>query len=197
MTSSNNADDCGIALAGHNPKATADGKPQPKIAGVYGNKILDNVVRRRRHKGTRVPGIIMAGGAPGAGVYDNLVEGNTAKGNGLGRLALHSHFFGPGTPAADLNGNQIIDNTVSHDGVADSPSDAEFSPADFAHGGDGRDHGRERRGEAHGHRDPRQHHQRRSLRDLDQERRQQGQREEERVPQSAGQGRSVLIAGLS
>lgn len=130
--SSDNPFDCGITLAGHNPKATANGKPQPKVAGIYGNKILDNVVNGDGTKGQGA-GIIMAGGAPGAGVYNNLVEGNTAKGNGLAGVELHNHFFGPGAPGADLNGNKIIDNTVSHDGVADN-SDAEFSPADFAKG---------------------------------------------------------------
>ncbi|MGH2883014.1 MAG: right-handed parallel beta-helix repeat-containing protein, partial [Solirubrobacteraceae bacterium] len=130
--SSDNVDDCGITLAGHNPKATANGKPKPKLAGVYGNKILDNVVDGDGTKGQGA-GIIMAGGAPGAGVYNNLVEGNTAKGNGLAGIEIHSHSFGPKAPAADLNGNRIIGNTVSHDGLADS-SDAEFSPADFAKG---------------------------------------------------------------
>ncbi len=139
--SSDNVFDCGITLAGHNPKATVNtrvgggswnSKPQPKVAGVYGNKILDNTVDNDGTKGQGA-GIIMAGGAPGAGVYDNLVEGNTAKGNGLAGVEIHSHSFGPSAPPADLNGNQIIGNTVSHDGVADS-SDAEFSPADFAKG---------------------------------------------------------------
>jgi len=128
--SSDNPYDCGITLAGHNPKATANGKPQPKLGGIYGNKILDNVVDNDGTKGQGA-GIIMAGGAPGAGVYDNLVQGNTAKGNGLAGVEIHSHFFGPGAPAADLNGNQIIGNTVSHDGLADN-SDAEFSKTDFA-----------------------------------------------------------------
>ncbi|MGO9927503.1 MAG: nitrous oxide reductase family maturation protein NosD [Mycobacterium sp.] len=127
-----NAYDCGITLAGHNPKATANGKPQPTVAGVYGNKILDNVVDGDGTKGQGA-GILMGGGAPGAGVYDNLIEGNTANGNGLAGITLHSHFFGPGAPAADLNGNKIIDNKVSHDGVNDN-SEAEFSPADFAKG---------------------------------------------------------------
>lgn len=129
-TSSDNAFDCGITLAGHNPKATANGKPQPKVAGVYGNKILDNVADGDGTKGEGA-GILMGGGAPGAGVYDNTIEGNTATGDGLAGITLHSHFFGPGAPAADLNGNQIIDNTVSHDGLADT-SEAEFSAADFA-----------------------------------------------------------------
>jgi nitrous oxidase accessory protein NosD len=127
-----NVDDCGITLAGHNPKATANGTPQPKIAGVYGNKVLDNVADGDGTKGQGA-GILMGGGAPGAGVYDNLVEGNTADGDGLAGITLHSHFFGPGAPFADLNGNKIIDNTVSHDGVNDN-SEAEFSPADFAKG---------------------------------------------------------------
>jgi nitrous oxidase accessory protein NosD len=131
-SSLDNVDDCGITLAGHNPKATANGTPQPKVAGVYGNKILDNIVDGDGTKGEGA-GILMGGGAPGAGVYNNLVEGNTANGNGLAGITLHSHFFGPGTPAADLNGNQIIDNKVSHDGVDDN-QEAEFSPADFAKG---------------------------------------------------------------
>ena len=124
--------DCGITIAGHNPKATANGKPQPTVAGVYGNKILDNVVDGDGTKGQGA-GILMGGGAPGAGVYNNLIEGNTANGNGLAGITVHSHFFGPGAPAADLNGNKIIDNKVSHDGVNDN-SEAEFSPADFAKG---------------------------------------------------------------
>lgn len=127
-----NAYDCGITLAGHNPKATANGKPQPTVAGVYGNKILDNVVDGDGTKGQGA-GILMGGGAPGAGVYNNLIEGNTANGNGLAGITLHSHFFGPGAPPADLNGNRIIDNKVSHNGVNDN-SEAEFSPADFANG---------------------------------------------------------------
>ena len=127
-----NAYDCGITLAGHNPKATANGKPQPTVAGVYGNKILDNVVDGDGTKGQGA-GILMGGGAPGAGVYNNLIEGNTANGNGLAGITLHSHFFGPGAPPADLNGNKIIDNKVSHNGVNDN-SEAEFSPADFAKG---------------------------------------------------------------
>lgn len=124
--SSHNPFDCGITLAGHSPKATANGKPRPKLGGVYGNKILDNVVDGDGVKGEGA-GIIMAGGAPGAGVYDNLVQGNTAKGNGLAGITIHSHSFGPGAPAADLNGNKIIGNTVGHNGLADT-SEAEFSP---------------------------------------------------------------------
>ena len=48
---------------------------------MYGNKILDNVVDGDGTKGQGA-GILMGGGAPGAGVYDNLIEGNTANGNG-------------------------------------------------------------------------------------------------------------------
>jgi parallel beta-helix repeat protein len=131
-TSTNNLFDCGITLAGHNPKATANGKPQPKLGGIYANKVLDNVVNGNGTKGEGA-GIIMAGGAPGAGVYNNLVQGNSATGNGLAGVEIHSHFFGPGAPSADLNGNRIIDNKLTHNGLNDK-SDAEFSPADFAKG---------------------------------------------------------------
>lgn len=122
--------DCGITLAGHNPKATAGGKPQPKVAGIYSNDIVDNTANDNGTKGEG-GGILMAGGAPGAAVYDNLIEGNTANGNGLAGVTIHSHSFGPGIPPADLNGNKIIDNKLSHDGVKDSPSEAEFSTAAF------------------------------------------------------------------
>ena len=107
----NNVGDCGITLAGHNPGAFSAGKPEPGTAGVYENKIIDNVADGNGTKGLG-GGILLAAGEPGAGVYGNLIQGNVANGNGLGGLTLHSH-----APGQDLNDNQIIDNSFSHDGL--------------------------------------------------------------------------------
>lgn len=67
----------------------------------------------------------MAVGAPGSAVYNNVVTGNTANGNGLAGVTLHSH-----APGQDLNGNVITDNNVSNDGLEGypngSPGDEDF-----------------------------------------------------------------------
>ncbi len=115
-----NVPDCGITIAGHSGSAFANGKPQPKVAGVYSNTIVQNV---SNSNGTLKSagggaGILLAVGGPGGAVYDNLVKDNVANGNGLAGVTLHTH-----TPNVDLNGNQITDNKVSNDG---SLGDAEY-----------------------------------------------------------------------
>jgi hypothetical protein len=108
-----NVADCGITLAGHNPKAASlSGKPNPRAGGIYDNKIGANVANGNGVKGEG-GGILLAGAAPGTAVYSNLVQGNIADGNGLGGLTLHSH-----APGQDLNGNRIIGNSFSNDAVA-------------------------------------------------------------------------------
>jgi Right handed beta helix region len=121
----NNPLDCGITLAGHNPKAAPGGNPAPSQAGVYSNTISGNVVDNNGTKGEGA-GILLAGALPGTGVYNNVVTDNTANGNGLAGVTLHSH-----APGQDLNGNKITSNKISHDGVADT-SEAEFGGPDFA-----------------------------------------------------------------
>ena len=55
--------DCGITVPGHNPTAVSStGQPQPSMAGVYGNRIVHNVVNRNGLKGEGA-GILLA--APG------------------------------------------------------------------------------------------------------------------------------------
>jgi parallel beta-helix repeat protein len=127
-----NVADCGITIVGHNPAATNAGKRQPGKAGVYSNLITGNTVNGNGTKGEG-GGILMAVGAPGGGVYNNVIKGNSASGNGLAGITIHNHFFGPGAPAADTNGNQILGNRLTHNGVADT-SEAEFGGADFAKG---------------------------------------------------------------
>lgn len=114
---SNNVLDCGITIAGHNPKG-----------GVNNNTITHNTANGNGIKGEGA-GILLAAGAPGDSVANNLVEGNTANNNGLAGITVHSHFFGPNVPVGNLNGNRIINNKVSHDGLSDK-SEAEFGETD-------------------------------------------------------------------
>jgi nitrous oxidase accessory protein NosD len=117
----NNLLDCGITIAGHNTKAvtlsTASGTPTvtgtaPEVAGVYRNLVTHNVANGNGVKGEG-GGLLLAAGAPGSAVYDNTLRANTAKGNGLGGVTLHSH-----SPGQDLDGNHIVDNVLSHNGLA-------------------------------------------------------------------------------
>ena len=119
-----NAKDCGITLAGHNPAAVAmgganAGQPQPNLAGIYHNTISGNVAN-----GNGAAGIILAGGGPGTGVYGNTVTGNTANDNGIAGISIHGH-----TPFQDLNDNVITGNSVSHDalsgGATGGPGDSD------------------------------------------------------------------------
>jgi parallel beta-helix repeat protein len=126
--------DCGITLAGHSPKATLKGAPQPKLGGVYKNRIFGNLVTGNGTKGEGA-GILLAVGAPGGAVYNNLIQGNTANGNGLAGITIHSHAFPPlpngqQLPSGDLNGNSILNNSLKHDGIADK-SEQEFGPKNF------------------------------------------------------------------
>ncbi len=105
--------DCGITVAGHNPNAvsTTNGKLAPKTGGIYRNTISNNVSNGNGVKGEGA-GILLAVAGPGAAVYDNVVQGNTANGNNLAGVTLHLH-----APGSYLNGNQIIGNRLSHDGL--------------------------------------------------------------------------------
>ena len=108
--------DCGITIAGHNPKAiTATGKLAPSTGGIYGNTITKNVSNGNGVKGEGA-GILLAVAGPGAAVYDNLVQGNTANDNNLAGVTLHMH-----APGSYLNANKIIGNRLSHDGLGGDP----------------------------------------------------------------------------
>jgi len=119
-------------MAGHNPRALVlGGTPTaptvtataPKVGGVYKNVVTGNTVSRNGTRGAG-GGVLLAAAAPGAAVYDNTVKGNTARGNGLGGITLHSHSAGQ-----DLNGNTIVDNTVAgnglNGGVSGAPGDSD------------------------------------------------------------------------
>jgi parallel beta-helix repeat protein len=126
-TVSNNVLDCGITLAGHNPKAvilsTAPGPPQmagldQSVGGVYSNEIERNTVNGNGTKG-QGGGVLLAAGPPGAGVYNNTVTHNKAEGNGLAGITLHSH-----APGQDLDGNDISHNIIGKNGVNGYPNGA-------------------------------------------------------------------------
>jgi parallel beta-helix repeat protein len=123
-TVNNNAGDCGITLASHNPNAVAlsganAGKPQPTLAGVYDNTISGNTAN-----GNGAAGIIMAGPISGTAAYGNTVTDNTANDNGIAGISIHSHALGQ-----DMNGNVITGNHVSHDaltgGAGGGPGDSD------------------------------------------------------------------------
>jgi parallel beta-helix repeat protein len=115
-----NLRDCGITLASHNPKAVTltgppapdTGVPAPTVAGVHHNTITGNNVVGNGVTGGFGAGIQMAGGPPGAAVYDNVVRGNTVTDNGHPGITLHSH-----APAQDFNGNQVIGNVVNRNAL--------------------------------------------------------------------------------
>jgi parallel beta-helix repeat protein len=109
--------DCGITIAAHNPNGVSKtGRRQPKVAGIYGNQILDNVSNNNGGKGEGAGILLATGAGPGSAVYNNLVQGNTANGNGLAGVSLHSH-----APGEDLNGNKILNNKLSNDGIQPDP----------------------------------------------------------------------------
>lgn len=111
--------DCGITIPGHSPNAlSSTGVLQPTMGGVYENLIVHNVVNFNGLKGEGA-GILMAAAGPGSASYNNIVAHNTAIGNNLAGVTIHSH-----TPNQDVNGNQIIANRLSHNNRGGDPDAA-------------------------------------------------------------------------
>jgi Right handed beta helix region len=116
-----NAYDCGITVAGHHLGTTTNGTTWstvlPSAGGIFDNRIIDN---RSDDNGVigQGGGILLATGVPGGAVYNNLLEGNTATGNGLAGITVHSH-----SPGEDLNGNVLKGNVF---GTNDLEGDPDF-----------------------------------------------------------------------
>jgi hypothetical protein len=111
--STDNAFDCGITLPGHDPRAVATtgknaGKPQPNLAGVYDNTVVNNVSSRNG-----AAGLLDATPYPGTGSYDNVFAGNTANGNGNSGFVLHSH-----APLQAVSGIAVIGNRFGVNNLA-------------------------------------------------------------------------------
>jgi hypothetical protein len=114
--STHNAIDCGITLPGHDPRAVATkgpdaDKPQPGLAGVYGNVVIHNV-----STDNGAAGLLDATPYPGTGSYDNFFVGNTASGNGNAGFVLHSH-----APLQDVSGIVVAGNRIGQNNLAGDP----------------------------------------------------------------------------
>jgi parallel beta-helix repeat protein len=101
-TVEDNAFDCGITLASHNPAAPN---------GVFHNTIVGNDVSRNGLKGEGA-GVGLFTPAPGTATYGNVVVGNRITGNRLPGVAMHSH-----APNQNLNDNKIVANYIADNGA--------------------------------------------------------------------------------
>ncbi len=103
---SDNGFACGITMASHSGM------------GVYQNTVSGNQSLRNGlllfGEGAGI-GLYAAG--PGMKTYANVVVGNVIMGNGLPGVAMHNHAAPPGAPAANLDDNVIVGNTISQDGA--------------------------------------------------------------------------------
>jgi hypothetical protein len=129
-TVTGNTTDCGITVPGHNPLAlNSKGVPQPAVAGVYKNVIVNNVVTNNGVKGDGA-GVLFANAGPGTASYDNLVQGNYIAGNGLAGVTMHAHKIGPGQ-FEDLNGNVIVGNAIGKNNLDGDTLDGPPGPSDL------------------------------------------------------------------
>jgi hypothetical protein len=115
--------DCGVTLPSHDPRAVVAtganaGQPQPSLAGVYDNLVLNNV-----SKGNGGAGLLDATPYPGTGAYDNTFSGNVVSGNGEGGFQLHSH-----APGQDVNGNRVIANYFGENNTAGDTDSGDLFP---------------------------------------------------------------------
>ncbi len=124
---SDNADDSGITLSGTSSLAVAltgpdVGRPQPSLAGVFGNRVNDNIADRNG-----AAGLLDAATVEGAGAYDNSFKDNTAISDALPGVAIQGQ-----SAIEDVSGNVIENNLLSddaiHGGIGGSPGDAEGPP---------------------------------------------------------------------
>lgn len=117
---SNNVYDCGITIAGHHVGVFNTTTHQwatvlPTVGGVFDNTVKNNVTNSNGVLG-QGGGILLATGAPGGAVDDNTIRGNSAAGNGLAGITVHSH-----SPGENLNGNVLKDNTLGVNNIDGDP----------------------------------------------------------------------------
>jgi parallel beta-helix repeat protein len=111
-TVGNNGTACGVVLAGHNKAAAPDGKPAPKVAGVFNNTVTGNNIFNNGRKSANGAGVQMATGVPGGAVYNNKVTKNIINENGHSGVTVHSHTLGQ-----YLNGNVVTDNQIGENNI--------------------------------------------------------------------------------
>jgi parallel beta-helix repeat protein len=91
----NNAVDCGITLANHNPKA----------------EVSNNIVKNNTSKGNGALGIGVFSPLPGGRARNNQILNNVSSDNGSAGIGMHGH-----APGQDMSGTIIDGNTVSGNG---------------------------------------------------------------------------------
>jgi len=111
-TVQNNPFDCGITIASH---LILFGPQQP-LRGIYHNTIVGNISSANGLTTGEGAGIGLFAAAPGAQNWGNVVVGNTATGNALPGVAMHSH-----SPLQNLNDNLIAGNQISGNGPDGDP----------------------------------------------------------------------------
>jgi hypothetical protein len=96
---------------------SAQGQPQPSLAGVY-----DNVVEHNVSEGNGGAGLLDAAPYLGTGAYDNTFVRNYVAGNGEGGFQLHGH-----APQQDVSGNRVIGNYFATNNLAGDPDSGDMS----------------------------------------------------------------------
>jgi parallel beta-helix repeat protein len=127
-TVNNNATDCGITLAGHSSNAVSTSGPTTGQPQPTQAGVYNNMIENNTANDNGAAGLLAAAGGSGSAVYNNTFTGNTATGNGLAGMTIHSH-----APLQDINGNVITNNNFSNDalhgGPGGGPGDIEGPPA--------------------------------------------------------------------
>ena len=127
-TVNGNAVDCGITLAGHSSSAVSTSGPTTGQPQPSQAGVYNNMIVGNTSNNNGAAGLLAAAGGSGSAVYNNTFTGNTAIGNGLAGMTIHSH-----APLQDINGNVVTNNNFSqdalHGGPGGGPGDVEGPPA--------------------------------------------------------------------
>jgi parallel beta-helix repeat protein len=142
-----NLSECGIVLPSHSSKAVTFNPTtfqvtavNPTMGGVYDNVVRDNIADDNGTNkappqfggGGSGSGIGLFGSGPGSAVYDNVVDGNEASGNGLAGITIHAHLPG----GEDINGNVFTHNRLGTNNVGgdgfDGPPTTDFQTTGIA-----------------------------------------------------------------
>lgn len=129
-----NASECGITLPSHSgdavtydPATFAVTGLNRSLGGVYDNLVRGNIADFNGTNqappefggGGSGAGIGLFGAGPGSAVYDNVVVGNEAHGNGLAGITIHAHHPG----GEYMNGNVLTGNDLGTNNVMGDPFD--------------------------------------------------------------------------
>jgi len=137
-----NVHECGIVLASHSTTAVtfdattyAVTNVNPTEGGIYDTLVRDNVADDNGTDkappqfggGGSGSGVGLFASGPGSAVYDNVVVGNEASGNGLAGIAMHAHLPG----GESIDGNVFLHNDLGMNNVGGDGFDGPPGPTDF------------------------------------------------------------------